>query len=402
MHWGGINWEDLFIGMHRGTIRCIKPDTKASWDWAVLQDDVWKIHGQAVADATPYLPGSFDRPPRNPAEKISSGYKAWEYLLYIVGLAPALLLGILPAPYWKLFCKGVNIIRCFHQHTIPVEQIVERHRLAIEYLSEFETLYVQDMPERMHFVRQSIHVMSHLAPEVIRLGPAALYSQWTMERTIGNLGQEMKRHSNPYANLSQRSLRRSQVNALKAMIPDLAPDDDPKLPRGSIDLGGGFILLRARDEHRHHIDGNVGQTIRSFLESKKGPSRGSLSVVRWARLRLPNGQISRSLWKEGKRPLNKVRMARNIDGDDEPEAFAVGDMYSQPDENLLQESYNTVWFSDHGMGEHLVVIPVKTILSVVAMVPLTINGVDGFFLVEKPGLDVISLTDYEEPDNPLQ
>ena len=32
------------------------------------------------------------------------------------------------------------------------------------------------------------------------------------------------------------------------MIPDLEPDV-PILPRGSADLGDGYILLRARDEH---------------------------------------------------------------------------------------------------------------------------------------------------------
>ena len=42
-----------------------------------------------------------------------------------------------------------------------------------------------------------------------------------MERTIGNLGQEIKQPSNPYANLSQRGLIRAQVNALKAIIPAL-------------------------------------------------------------------------------------------------------------------------------------------------------------------------------------
>jgi hypothetical protein len=75
------------------------------------------------------------------------------------------------------------------------------------------------MPERIHFVRQSVHTMTHLAPETIRVGPAALYSQWTMERTIGNLGQEIKSDSQPYANLSERGLRRSHraVQLISAM-----------------------------------------------------------------------------------------------------------------------------------------------------------------------------------------
>jgi hypothetical protein len=310
MHWASLNWTELILALFRGTLECEKPDSKTQWLWAVLQGAIWKLHGQSVADSTPYLPGSFDRPPRNPAEKISSGYKAWEYLLYIVGLAPALLHGILPDVEWRHMCKGVNVIRCFHQRKIPVEQIIERHKLAIEYVAEFETLYYQGMPERIHFIRQSVHVMSHLGPEAIRIGPAALYSQWTMERTIGNLVQEMKTDSQPYANLSARGLRRSQVNALKAMVPDLAPEE--KLPRGSIDLGDGYILLRARDEYRHRLDGEAGRVIRQFLERSNGPMTGNLSVVRWARLRIPNGQIARSAWKETCRPLNKVRMARNV------------------------------------------------------------------------------------------
>jgi len=55
---------------------------------------------KTVADATPYIPGSFDRPPQNP-ERISSGYKAWEFLLYFFGLGPALLYGILPDHFWR-------------------------------------------------------------------------------------------------------------------------------------------------------------------------------------------------------------------------------------------------------------------------------------------------------------
>jgi hypothetical protein len=85
-----------------------------------------------------------------------------------------------------------------------------------------------------------------------------------MERTIGNLGQEIKQDSNPYANLSQRACRRAQVNALKALIPDLEPDHD-KLPRGSEDLGAGYVLLRAKDEYNQFICGEQGNAIREYF-----------------------------------------------------------------------------------------------------------------------------------------
>jgi hypothetical protein len=39
---------------------------------------------------------------------------------------------------------------------------------------------------------------------------------------------------------------------------------------------------------------------------------GSIKMRRWARLRLPNGQIARSAWKLTLKPLAKLRMARNV------------------------------------------------------------------------------------------
>ncbi|KAJ8089822.1 hypothetical protein PM082_018398 [Marasmius tenuissimus] len=74
-----------------------------------------------VAAATPFIPISFDRPPRDPAEKISSGYKAWEFL-YFFGLGPCLLYGLLPNKYWSQYCKlhprsGPPTIRDFPDQT---------------------------------------------------------------------------------------------------------------------------------------------------------------------------------------------------------------------------------------------------------------------------------------------
>lgn len=96
MHLMSLNIPDLLIPLWCGTFECDKKDNRSTWGWAVLKDDVWIEHGKAVAATHHHLPGSFDCPPQNPAEKISSGYKAWEYTIYVYGLGPALLFGILP------------------------------------------------------------------------------------------------------------------------------------------------------------------------------------------------------------------------------------------------------------------------------------------------------------------
>ena len=81
MHVIAINLPDLLIGLWRGTIDCDREDSRLLWDWVVLTGDHWKAHGLDVALCRPYFPGSFNCPPRNPAEKISSGYKARKFLL---------------------------------------------------------------------------------------------------------------------------------------------------------------------------------------------------------------------------------------------------------------------------------------------------------------------------------
>lgn len=311
MHLFALNIPDLLISLWRGTLPCDPNDDKDSWDWVVLVGDVWKTHGEDVARATKYLPGCFDRPLRNPAEKMNSGYKAQEFLTYLYVLCPALLRDILPEKYWTHFCKLVAGLRIVWQRKIPREQLILAHRLFCEFAEEFEVLYYQRQASHLHFCRQSIHALPHIVPETIRIGPGGYRSQWTLERTIGNLGEEIKQHSNPYANLSQHGMRRCRVNALTTMIPALAPEKP--LPHGSLDLENRLVLLRPRDEYCQTIEGIYGTKIREYFEEEEGETAQEgwkPRVARWGRLRLPNGQIVRSVLKESQ--LTSPRLARNV------------------------------------------------------------------------------------------
>jgi hypothetical protein len=116
MHLLFINLGELLVPLWRGTLPCDPLDSIDTWDWAKLVGNVWIEHGKLVADATKYFPSSFHRPPRNPAEKISSGYKATEYYLYLFGLGPAFFRIILPKKYWQHFCKLVHAVHIITQH----------------------------------------------------------------------------------------------------------------------------------------------------------------------------------------------------------------------------------------------------------------------------------------------
>ena len=108
MHLVSLNIPNLLVNLWCETLQCSTDDNIDTWDWAVLCNlDTWEAHGKDVEETLPYLPRSFDCPPHNPANKISSRYKAWEFLTWIFGMGPSLLDGILPDKYYTNFYKLV-------------------------------------------------------------------------------------------------------------------------------------------------------------------------------------------------------------------------------------------------------------------------------------------------------
>ncbi|KAF6759405.1 hypothetical protein DFP72DRAFT_806348 [Ephemerocybe angulata] len=311
MHLICLNLTELLMELWRGTIELGAGDTKEDWDWVVLTGDAWKEHGKFVEHLREFLLSSIERPPRNPEKKINSGYKAQEWLIYIFGYGPALLRGLLPEKYWLNFCKLVAAIRLLSSRTITLAEVLQAHAYLLEFVREFEELYVQRKLSRIHFVRPCVHNLMHLGPETFRIGPQTLFAQWTMERTIGNLGEEIKQHSNPYQNLSQRGVRRAQVNAMFAMMPDLNPSTTKGgtggSRQGSLHVGGGYILLRPRDSIARPIPGEERDALQVFLVREGFHGVVPKKLVRWGRLELPSSLVVRSAWKEHNRSLDKSK-----------------------------------------------------------------------------------------------
>jgi hypothetical protein len=71
--------------------------------------------------------------------------------------------------------------------------------------------------------------------------------------------------------------------------------------------------------------------------------------------------------------------------------------YGPPDHELLEASYHTLWVAEYQGDAALRVVPVSSILSVVAMPPFRDTG--KHFMYEKVGLDVANLGGWEENDN---
>jgi hypothetical protein len=90
---------------------------------------------------------------------------------------------------------------------------------------------------------------------------------------------------------------------------------------------------------------------------------------------------------------------RSPQDDTQTHVLAVLSDWSAHDEEIWRDSYSTVWFSRYQGQRALRVIEVKATDSCVAMLPHTLRGKTGHFLVEKPGLGVLDKNGYEEPEN---
>lgn len=151
-----------------------------------------------------------------------------------------------------------------------------------------------------------------MASETQRTGPAAYTSQWPLERTIGDLGQQIKQPSNPYANLSRRAVQQCQINVLRSLIPGLVQDQFV-LPRGAENLGDDYSLLRMSDETPKKINAAETDALMAYLRGQNAIGGDPITeVARWARLRLPNRQVARSRWRELARPADKLRTSRYV------------------------------------------------------------------------------------------
>ncbi|KAF8317813.1 hypothetical protein F5887DRAFT_857281, partial [Amanita rubescens] len=158
------------------------------------------------------------------------------------------------------------------------------------------------------------------------------------------------------------------------------------------DLGQGYTLLRACDSVARAVSTQDAQAILNLWDKEKWPNRDGWAnhktVIRWARLRLPNGQKVCSAWGEGRSLRRKrkrttiVRFILNdkiefgecryffrLKFDKVIHTIVVLSKFSHPDVQLLQESNHTV-YSCHYQGDSaLVACNISCIKMLVAMVP---------------------------------
>ncbi|RDX40597.1 hypothetical protein OH76DRAFT_1459464 [Lentinus brumalis] len=395
MHLTCHNLCTLLIEIWRGVIKGGKTDA-TTYRFAVLTDEEWPEHGLEVEFARSFLPGFFDRTPRNIALKWNSGYKAIEMQTYLYVYAPNMMRRRLPADHWGHLCKTVRAVRNVSEYEITEANLIQSRELLNSATEDFEKYYYERDPDRLHFVRPVIHHLWHIPDQIVLNGSLIVRTQLPMERMIGQFGGELKQPSNPYANLSQRAARRMKINTAQGMMPSLDRAEQRALgiPRGAEPIGDNYIFLQALERSRSSVRPAEARAFFDyFARTDPGVVEGanrwtySMALRRWARIRLPNGQVARCAWKENRKALCRLRMARCVKFEGACGRIEVGEVrffhitecadcpvalvsvFGPWNEELYEQSSEVIELMEYRGDSALRVIDVKCIRSVVGMVP---------------------------------
>ena len=90
-----------------------------------------------------------------------------------------------------------------------------------------------------------------------------------MEHAIGDLRKGIRQPSNPFGNLGQLALWQAQINAMKAICPELDEDLVQHLPQYSCNLGQRYALLRPCERMAQGFSDIELQAIREVCEKEK-------------------------------------------------------------------------------------------------------------------------------------
>ncbi|QRV99729.1 Transposase family Tnp2 protein [Ceratobasidium sp. AG-Ba] len=178
-----------------------------------LAEAVWKQIGKETANATHTIPVSFVGTLPDIAED-QTLYKAEAYSFWIQYIAPIVLAGRLPEPYFEHFLLMRDIVIMSVQLDITEEQVDELQRMVNRWVIDYEQFYYQHDYNRLPACPLTIHALLHIPYYIRKTGP--LWASWAfvMERFCGYLLPAVKNRFQPYRHLDNAVLRRAQMQVV--------------------------------------------------------------------------------------------------------------------------------------------------------------------------------------------
>lgn len=178
--------------------------------------------------------------------------------------------------------------------------------------------------ERGQFSFITTHLLLHLGAQVRIWGPPLAYSQYPIERVIGQEKNSIHHSSDIEAHVVANAARRQRTSIMLKRFPHLSISHRQQPLTNSLSHTTEtslFTLLHkrrkglAQEGLRTAIIDCIGNGDDQDDEDDEDDDEDGLELEFFARLKSPEGEVSRSVWGEttaGRRSSAKVRKARRV------------------------------------------------------------------------------------------
>ncbi|KAF7331329.1 hypothetical protein MKEN_00010500 [Mycena kentingensis (nom. inval.)] len=224
---------------------------------------------------------------------------------------PGLLRGRLPPAYHEHACELVRLIKMCLQFVITKEEIAALRVRFAKWVQEYERLYYRYLKSRLPACTLTIHILLHIADNILNLGPSWVYWTFWIERFSGWLKRSIESRRYPWANMNQRVLNHIYIEQLRARFDFSAEYAAFAPPAASVSALEHVyrhypdFVLRSPVADNFAPDADVLKRIAEYYANIVGREAISVATMRallpamtfsWGKVRIRDGDSIRCAW----------------------------------------------------------------------------------------------------------
>ncbi|PPQ87628.1 hypothetical protein CVT26_006954 [Gymnopilus dilepis] len=161
----------------------------------------------------------------------------------------------------------------------------------VNFLHEFERLYVGDDPEKIYRARLCVFQLIHFPLHIKWNGSIRLGSQATVERSIGEMGRKIRSKKAPFANLSNLIYQRELIRVLALYYPEIEPSLAIRPLSEAVSVRKLFQKKRIA-KSKLQSDNEISKEIEVLVTKLQiDPDDDEIKIERYGKLRLQNGHV---------------------------------------------------------------------------------------------------------------
>ncbi|KAI0039336.1 hypothetical protein FA95DRAFT_1655411 [Auriscalpium vulgare] len=183
-----------------------------------------KAFGELVPKAMATVPPTFCGPVRDPNLKRHSQYKIYEWMALVYWFIVPIGIELeFPVQLLYNFSQYVEILDFAMTITPRTDSDLQfLHNLIKNFLLDYERLYVNNDPKKVHRCRLCVFQLIHIPKHIQWNGSLRIGSQSTMERAIGEISHSIRSKKAPYAHMANLIFERSLIKILRLKYPQLS------------------------------------------------------------------------------------------------------------------------------------------------------------------------------------